>query len=121
MSKGKTMRLTVGNRTFRMLLDDCPLAEEIASMCPFESEFSRFGGHEYYAELPSRPSSSGSGTSKTFSDCVYYFEGWNAFSIVYGDADIAPFEVVRIGEMEDSIAAMLRGAGSSVLIRCEMD
>ena len=59
--------------------------------------------------------------SKTQKNQITYFDGWNALSFLYEDADISPYSVAYLGEFEEDAAAYLREAGQKIHIRCELD
>ena len=54
-------------------------------------------------------------TSDVYAGSIYYYDGWNALTVFYGDAHIAPFKVVHIGDVEGKeIISFLAEAGIKV-------
>ena len=114
------LRLTIDGNVYYANLRKNPLAQQIAAMCPFELDYTRSGGHEYYAALPEQVSAKGcEATTKGRRNGLYYFEGWNAFSLVFRDCDTAPYQIHFVGDFEESMSAVLEKAGGSVHILCE--
>lgn len=101
------MRVTIDGNEYHAELEGTSIAREIAGMLPFESEFSRFGGNEYNARLPSKPKSECETTSNCIRDGIYFFRGWNTFCILFRDVDISPYTVVPLGRFIDSVSDML--------------
>lgn len=50
---------------------------------------------------------------------LYYWGGWNAFVINYEDADISPYKVAHLGEVDGDISEVLRKAADKVTVRVE--
>ena len=91
-------------------------------MCPFQLDCTRSGEHEYYAALPRRVNTVGCpATTAGHRNGLYYFEGWNALSLVFRDCDTAPYQIHQIGELEEDMSAMLERAGGSAHICCEVE
>ena len=122
--KSKTMRLkvTISGQKFHVQTCDDPLVGQIASMCPMEMEFSRSGNHEYYARLPK---SASDGKSKQTSDAhkneLMYFGGWNCLSLLFEDVNVAPYQLVKLGDFEEDIASLLKQSADSISIKIEVD
>ena len=115
-------RFTIGDRVFHAEMVDNDIVREVARHLPLEASYSRYAEHEYYTRLPF-PTTDGN-CKKEFDarkNEVWYFAGWNAFTILFGDCNTAPFEVVRLGEMEEDIASFLCNAGRSLRILCELE
>ena len=120
MAKG--LRFTVGGAVYHADLKDIPLAENIAAMCPFELDYSRGGDHEYYASLPEKASAKGcESTTKGRRNGLYFFESWNALSLVFHDCDTAPWQIHHIGGFEDGMSAALEKADGRIRILCEAE
>jgi hypothetical protein len=45
-----------------------------------------------------------------------YFGGWNCLSLLFADADVAPYQLVKIGEFDREIVSLLKKSGSSVKV-----
>ena len=95
------LQILIDGKTYAAALEDNVTARDIAARLPLELDMKRFGGHEFYAELPFRPEFAAERTSQVKAGHLYYWDGWNAFVINYIDSDIAPYEVVHLGEIGD--------------------
>lgn len=75
----------------------------------------RSGSNEYYNSLPQGIKSTAKGTSQAQAGYIYYFADSNAFSLNFADLDISPFEVVKIGHVDDeSLIQMLSTGPKSI-------
>lgn len=91
-------------------------------MCPFTLDYTRSGEHEYYAALPKKAAADGCpSTTKGYRNGLYYFEGWNALSLVFKDCDTAPYKIHHIGDFEEDVSGALEKTGRSVRILCETE
>lgn len=118
----KKLRVTIDGRKYHALLEENPLTDQLAGLCPFETDIQKRGGHEFYTGFPGKFSQRKYRTiSKTRRNQITYFDGWNALSFLYEDADISPYSVAYLGEFEEDAAAYLREAGQKIHIRCELD
>lgn len=85
---------------------DNPLVEKIAAMCPFEADYQRYTEHECFTRLPRRADHRGCAlTHMARKNQVFYFQGWNAFTILFGDCGAAPFDVVHLDQRTEGAAA----------------
>lgn len=116
------LKLTIKDSLYHAELKESVLARQIASMCPFEADYQRSTECEYYAKLPDNPSVTGDDkTSEVYKNKLYYFAGWNAFSIVFADSNIDPYEIVYLGKFKEDISKQLKNEDSSLHILCELD
>ncbi len=108
-----SITLALDGREYRGTLQDLHLAEGIRSALPRTLEFSRGGDREYYAVMDASPDGKGSrATSDIRRNGIYWFPDWRALCIVMTDADISPYSVIHIGDMDDDIAsALINGPG----------
>ena len=114
----KRMKITMDDMVFHTVLLENPLAEQIAGMCPFKLDCTR----KYYVALPQRASAAGCpATTVGHRNGLYYFEGWNAMSLVFKDCDTTPYQIHQIGEFEEDVSAALEKAGRSIHIQCEVE
>lgn len=119
---GKRIRFTLGGTKYHAVLLETPIAEMIAAMCPFEAQYSRSGSHEYYAALPQKAAAKGcASTTLGKKNGLYYFEGWNALSLVIQDCNTAPYPIFHIGDFEEDVSAELTKAGGRIRILCECE
>ncbi len=118
----RKIKLTVNGTVFQAVLKDNALAENIAEMCPFSVDFTRSGDHEYYAALPGKPPVNGcTATTSGHRNGLYYFEDWNAFSIVFKDCDAAPYQIYHVGDFDKELFTLLEKSDGSVHVLCEKE
>ena len=118
----KRLRTTIDGVVYHAVLQDNPLAEKIVSMCPFTMDYVRSGDHEYYAALPEKATAKGClATTTGHKNGLYYFEGWNALSLVFQDCDTAPYQIHHVGDFEGDISSVLKSAGGKIRVLCEAE
>jgi hypothetical protein len=118
---GKSIKLTLNGKEYTAKLNDNRTVEDILNMLPVELTLKRYAGHEYYSSLPQKPSIKGVPmTSDAHAGGIYYYDGWSAFTVLYGDAHIAPFEVVHIGDVNEDVIFPLAKAGATVEAKIEV-
>ena len=111
----KSIRLTIDGKEYTATLNDNRTVEDILNMLPMELTLQRYAGHEYYSQLPQKPSIKDAPmTSDAHAGGIYYYDGWSAFTVLFGDADITPFKVVHIGDVNEDIITPLTSAGATV-------
>lgn len=111
------MVIELNGTEYTVQVEDSVTAKNIMENLPLELSMTQFGGHEYYSELDFRPEFAEDRTSHIQAGHVYYWDGWNAFVINYIDYDIAPYEVVHIGEITDkSIVEELLNAEGDITV-----
>lgn len=114
------MKITIGETTYDVALDSNTTVTDIVSKLPLALTMTKYAGHEYYAELPFTPVFDENRTSEIKAGHVYYWDGWNAFVINYEDCNIAPYQVVHIGEITDAgVSEMLGSADDTIQIQVE--
>ena len=122
--KSNTMRLkvTISGQTFHVQTCDDPLVGQIASMCPMEMEFSRSGNHEYYSRLPMKADD---GKSRKTSDAhkneLMYFGGWNCLSLLFDDVNVAPYQLVKLGNFEEDVTSIFKQSKGTISIKIDVD
>ena len=122
--KSKTMRLkvTISGQTFHVQPCDDSLVSQIVAMCPIDMEFSRSGNHEYYARLPKSVSDAKSKkTSDAHKNELMYFGGWNCLSMLFDDVNVAPYQLVKLGDFEEDVASFLKQSASNISVKIEAD
>lgn len=118
---GKSIKLTVDGQLFTASLNENQTVEDILKMLPLDLTLQRYSGHEYYSSLPKKPSTKDVPmTSNAHAGGIYYYEGWNAFTLLFGDAYIAPYKVVHIGEVTNDIVSFLANAGNEIEVNIEV-
>lgn len=119
---GKRLCITIDGTIYHAVLQENPIAETVAAMCPFTVNCTRSGEHEYYSALPKKAAAKGSpSTTNGHRNGLYYFEGWNAISLVFKDCDTAPYQINHIGDFEEDVSAALEKAGGTVKVTCEAE
>ena len=118
----KRLCFTIDGVKYHAVLQNHKLSESLSTMCPFTAEYTRSGGHEYYTALPKKAAVDGCpSTTKGHRNGLYYFEGWNALSLVFKDCDTAPYRIHQIGDFEEDISAALEKMGGRISILCELE
>lgn len=117
----RTLKLTIDGKVYTAVLNDNCTVNDIIDMLPMDLTLQRYAGHEYYSSLAKKPSIKGAPmTSDAHSNGIYYYDGWSAFTVLFGDAHIAPFKVVHIGDVIEDVASHLSTAGEKVTARIEI-
>ena len=120
--KGMTMKFTIDGQVFNVNTNDDSLVTQIAAMCPLSLEFIRSGNHEYYSRLPKKVDESNSTkTTKAHAGELMYFGGWNCLSLLFADADVAPYQLVKIGEFDSEMVSLLKKSGNSVKVKIDIE
>lgn len=119
---GRKFKLTIDGNVYHANMVENPLVEKIAAMCPFKADYQRYTEHEYYTRLPQKANHKGCElTQMAYRNQIFYFQGWNAFTILFGDCNTAPFDVVHLGDMVEDVIPQLKDAGATVRVLCEID
>ena len=117
-----TMKVIINDKSYEVELFDSITKDKIINMLPLDLTLQKYAEHEYYSELPTKPTMDENTTSNILAGDIYYWDGWNAFVINYEDYDITPYKVVHIGEIKDkSIVDYLRKAEKNVKIKLEVE
>ena len=95
-------KITVDGKIFYANMIRNDITNETSKHLPMKTDYTRYTDHEYYTKLPF-PTSDLSCKKETLAhkNGIWYFGGWNAFTILFGDCDTSPFEVVKLGEIEE--------------------
>jgi hypothetical protein len=113
-------QITIDGKEYTAILYDNCTVEDILNMLPLELTLQRYAGHEYYSSLPQKPSIKGVPmTSDAHAGGIYYYDGWNAFTLLFGDVHIAPYKVVHIGDVNEDITTQLAASGATVKAKIE--
>lgn len=119
---GKRLCFTLDGEVYHAVLQENPLAEKIAKMCPFTMDYVRSGEHEYYAALPEKAAANScEATTIGHRNGLYFFEGWNALSLVFRNCNTAPYNIHHVGDFEEDISAALEKMGRSISVLCEAE
>ena len=119
---GKSIKFTVDGKAYTVTLQNNRTVEDILKMLPLEFTLQRYAGHEYYASLPKKPSITDAPmTSDAHAGGIYYYDGWSAFTVLFGDAHIAPYEVVHLGDVNEDVITPLAAAGATVEAKIEVN
>jgi hypothetical protein len=104
----RTIKLTLDDKEYTATVNVSVTVNDILKMLPLELPLQRFSGHEYYCTLPQKPSINGVAmTSEAHASGIYYYDGWNAFTVVFRDANIEPYKVVHIGEVNEDLSSLV--------------
>lgn len=113
------IQIYLDNYRYEAEFNDNLTVKDILKMLPMELTLQRYAEHEYYSRLPQALTIQGvSTTSDAYEANIYYFDGWNAFTVVFGEAHIAPYKVVHLGRIKGNISWM-RSAGSMISAKIE--
>jgi len=96
--EGQRFDLTVNENFEKMLAPNLPVT----------LTFKQNGGHEYFGQLPTAIDFSQGLTSQVVVGGIYYFQDWQAFSLNFGDQDIAPYQVSYLGKFPEELLSLLR-------------
>lgn len=117
----RTFKLTIDGKVYHADMIDNPLVEQIAAMCPFEQNYKRYTEHEYYTTLLQETSQAGCKLeTMAHKNEIWYFHGWNAFTILFCDCNTSPFQVVHLGNIIEDVTEQLKHSGETVRIKCEV-
>jgi hypothetical protein len=112
-----SMQLVIINKKYEVQLDSNATARDIAARLPLQLTLHRYGGHEYYADLPFRPAAAKERTTLLQAGHLYYWPGGNAFVVNFKAFDTAPYEEVHLGEITDpAVSDILQKSGASVSV-----
>lgn len=102
-------KITIENQLFHANMIENDITKEIEKHLPLTTIYHRYTEHEYYTRLPF-PISDNNCKKETLAhkNEIWYFGGWNAFTILFGDCNTSPFEVVKLGKLEEDIIPILK-------------
>lgn len=116
----KTIKITIDGNAFTAKLNINRTVEDFLRLLPLELQLQRYAGHEYYGKLPRKLSIKDVPvTSSAHAGGIYYYEGWSAFTLLYGDAEIAPFKVEHLGDMEQEVINFLQKSNTLITAQIE--
>ena len=108
--------ITVNGTNLRATLLDNPSAKDFASMLPLSLKLENYGSNEKIGYLPRKLTTKGSGpfSNESIGDLAYYAP-WGNFIFYYGPYHYSQ-GVIRLGNMIDGLAPLLRDGVSDVRI-----
>jgi hypothetical protein len=113
------IKINLNNYDYEAEFFDTDTTQDLSKMLPMELTLERYAEHEYFSRLPHKLTTQGvTTTSDAYEANIYYFDGWNAFTVVFGDAHIDPFKVVHIGKIKGDVSWM-QTAGNTVRAKIE--
>ena len=116
------LKVTIDGQVFHIQTNNDPLASQLAALCPIEQKFRRSGNHEYYGRLTEALSDTDSvKTTKAYAGELMYFGGWNCLSLLFADADVAPYQLVKLGAFQEEITNFLLEKGSDIKVKIEVE
>ena len=113
-------KITIDNKVFHANIIENDITKEIEKHLPFKAVYHRYKEHEYYTRLPF-PTNDRTCKKETMAckNEIWYFGGWNAFTILFGDYDTSPFEVVKLGELDEDVVDTLKNKKEELEILIE--
>ena len=115
-------KITINDNEYHANMVDCDLVNQIADMCPFEGTFKQHRNHGYFTKLPDQANDEGCQlTTSVLKNKLYYYQKWNAFVIVFEDANVSPYELTCIGEFDDDVSKYLSKKGRNVFVELNID
>lgn len=118
----RIFKFTIDGVVYHAKMVDNPLVEKIVAMCPFEADYERYTEHEYFTRLPMSANQDGCELTHTaHKNQVFYFQGWNVFTILFDDFNTEPFDVVHLGDMAEDVVPQLKDSSATIHIRCEVE
>ena len=86
-------KFTINGNVYHADMIDNPLTREIAKHLPLSANYSRYTEHEYYTRLPFPTSDKNCKKEyETSPNEVWYFAGWNAFTLLFTGGNTYPYE-----------------------------
>lgn len=115
-------KITVYKNVFYADMIENSITKEIEKHLPLELVYNRYTEHEYYTRLPFFVSCENC-KKQTLANKneIWYFDGWNALTILFDNCDTSPFEVVKLGDVNGDIASFLKDGKDKVKILLELD
>lgn len=115
-------KITIENQVFHANMIENDIIKEIEKHLPLTTTYHRYTEHEYYTRLPF-PTSDKNCQKETMAhkNEIWYFSGWNAFTILFGDCDTSPFEVVKLGQLQEDIVPILKNNKQELEITISKD
>ena len=115
-------KFTINEQIYHADMIDNDLTREIAKHLPINTNYSRYAEHEYYTRLPFATSDANCKKEyKTSPNEVWYFGGWNAFTILFTGGDTYPYQVVKLGSFREDISRVLKNEKQTLEILCELE
>lgn len=108
--------IEVSGHAYAAELNDNAVAKEIMAQLPQSFSMVRSDDHEYYASLHAKVEQSAEGTTLVLPDHLYYFVGFNAFSINFSEKQIAPYQVIPVGTFDQKLSTALSSAEQQLQI-----
>ena len=112
------MKIVIDGRTYHVVMNRNAMTDDILRMLPLKMTFERYGGHEYHASLPDKPS-----VEKLKKTCdaragsLYYFDGWSSLSLFFEDLHTESAHVIHVGDIVEDISAYLKSADEKLEVR----
>jgi len=117
----KSIRLTIDGIAYSAKLNDSRLVELMALLSPLVMPLRRHADCEYYGvsgmQLPVQGMHL---TTDGHAGGLYCYAGWGTFTVLFGDADFAPYEAVHLGDINEDILSHLKRASDTVTATIEV-
>lgn len=115
-------KITINDNVYYANMVDCDLVNQIAKFCPFEDTYKQHLKHEYFTKLPSQVDDEGCQLTTTIlKNKLYYYKKWNAFLIVFEDANVSPYELTHIGDFEEDVSEYLQEKGRNIFVEVDLE
>lgn len=102
-------KITIENQVFHPNMVENDITKEIEKHLPLTTTYYRYTEHEYYTRLPFSTSDKNcKKETMAYKNEIWYFGGWNAFTILFKDCNTSLFEVVNLGKLEEDIIPLLK-------------
>ena len=115
-------KIIINDNEYHVDMDDCDLVNQIANMCPFEGTYKQHRNHGYFTKLPSQANDEGCQlTTSVLKNKLYYYQKWNAFVIVFEDANVSPYELTYLGEFNEDVSDYLSKKGRNIFVEVDLE
>ncbi|MFC6260069.1 MULTISPECIES: cyclophilin-like fold protein [Levilactobacillus] len=101
------MKLRYQEESFPLVVNP-DFEKQVLLKLPLTLTFKLNGGHEYFGQLPTTIDYSADLTGKVAAGGIYFFQDWQAFSLNFGDQDISPYQVSRLGSFPTEFLPILQ-------------
>ncbi|MCT3034246.1 cyclophilin-like fold protein [Pediococcus parvulus] len=116
------MKITFNESAYPLEPEKNHTAAAIQKKFPQTLTLQRRRDIEYYAKLAFQPVTVGvTTTAQIHAGGLYYYEDWNVLSFQLQDADITPFKMIYLGELESTFVRLLRDAQSELTVKLSND